>query len=90
MDQKVLAEILQLEKAGDTENPRYMKLLESSYYDRHVLRMPPEQWPDPVLRAFARLNRKVYVLMQGPSEMGIAGSVTSRIDIAIGGFSWAT
>jgi proline iminopeptidase len=76
MDQKVLAEILQFEKAGDTENPRYMQLLESSYYTQHVLRMPPEQWPDPVLRAFAKLNRKVYVRMQGPSEMGIGELAT--------------
>jgi proline iminopeptidase len=76
MDQKVLAEILQFEKTGDTENPQYMKLLDSSYYNQHVLRKPPEQWPDPVLRAFAKTNRKVYVLMQGPSEMGIADLAT--------------
>lgn len=76
MDQKVLAEILQFEKTGATEDPRYMKLLDSSYYNQHVLRMPPEQWPDPVLRAFAKTNRKVYVLMQGPSEMGIGDLAT--------------
>jgi proline iminopeptidase len=76
MDQKVLAEILQFEKTGATENPQYMKLLDSSYYNQHVLRMPPEQWPDPVLRAFAKTNRKVYVLMQGPSEMGISERAT--------------
>jgi proline iminopeptidase len=38
--------------------------------------MPPQQWPDPVLRAFAKTNRKVYVLMQGPSEMGIGDLAT--------------
>lgn len=76
MDQQVLAQILQFEKAGDTENPKYMELLNSSYYQQHVLRMPPEQWPDPVLRGFGKINRQVYVLMQGPSEMGIGGSAT--------------
>jgi proline iminopeptidase len=37
--------------------------------------MPADQWPDPVNRAFARLNRKLYVLMQGPSEMGASGTL---------------
>jgi proline iminopeptidase len=32
--------------------------------------MPSDQWPDGVNRAFVRLNRKLYTLMQGPSEMG--------------------
>ena len=73
MDQKVLAEILAFEKSGDTENPRYMELLSQNFYDQHVLRMPADQWPDPVVRGFGKLNRKVYVLMQGPSEMGVGG-----------------
>jgi proline iminopeptidase len=46
-----------------------------SFYVEHVLRMPAEQWPDPVQRAFARLNRKIYVPMQGPSEMGASGKL---------------
>ena len=44
-----------------------------NYYAQHILRMPPDQWPDPVNRAFAKLNRQLYVLMQGPSEMGASG-----------------
>jgi proline iminopeptidase len=35
--------------------------------------MPAADWPDPVNRAFARLNYKVYTLMQGPSELGASG-----------------
>jgi proline iminopeptidase len=72
MDQDVLAEILALEKAGDTENPRYMQLLIPSFYERHVLRMPAEDWPDPVQRALAHTNQKIYVPMQGPSELGVS------------------
>jgi proline iminopeptidase len=68
---EVRAEIFRLEAAKDYENPRYMELLISNYYTEHFLRMPPDQWPDPVNRTFAHLNRKVYVPMQGPSEMGI-------------------
>ena len=42
-------------------------------YEQHILRMPMAQWPDPVNRAFAKLNKKVYVPMQGPSELGARG-----------------
>ncbi len=75
MDPKVVAEIRQLEARHQTETPRYMELLIPTYYTRHILRMPADQWPDGVNRAFARLHRKVYVLMQGPSEMGASGRI---------------
>lgn len=74
MDPKVLAEIKKLEAAGDYENPRYMELLMQHYYPKHLLRMPPDRWPNPVNRGFARLNPEVYVLMQGPSEFGVTES----------------
>lgn len=72
MDQAVLAEVQALEAAGDTENPRYMELLIPAYYEEHTLRMPATEWPDPVQRGLAGINRKVYVPMQGPSEMGMS------------------
>ncbi len=72
MDQAALAEIKSLEAAGDTENPRYMQLLYEQHYIRHVLRMPPCEWPDPVQRGFAHINPAIYVPMQGPSELGIS------------------
>ncbi len=74
MDQQALAEIQSLEAAGDIENPRYMELLVAEHYVHHVLRMPPDEWPNPVQRAFAAINPDVYVSMQGPSELGIADS----------------
>jgi proline iminopeptidase len=72
MDQAALAEIKALEAADDTDNPRYMQLLAEQHYVHHVLRMPPEEWPDPVQRGFAHINPAIYVSMQGPSELGIA------------------
>jgi proline iminopeptidase len=72
MDQAALVEIKALEAAGDTENPRYMELLLEQHYVHHVLRMPPEDWPDPVQRGFAHINQAIYVSMQGPSELGIS------------------
>jgi proline iminopeptidase len=72
MDQDALREIESLEAAGDIENPRYMNLLYEHHYIHHVLRMPVEDWPNPVQRAFAAINPAVYVTMQGPSELGIS------------------
>jgi proline iminopeptidase len=76
MDQGALAEIKSLEAAGDIENPRYMELLLEQHYVHHVLRMPPEEWPEPVQRGFAHINPEIYVSMQGPSELGISPDAT--------------
>jgi proline iminopeptidase len=73
----VLAEIQAIEAARDYDNPRYMELLIPHHYEHHVLRAPHARWPDPVLRAFAHLNPKVYVPMQGPSELGASGKLVA-------------
>jgi proline iminopeptidase len=73
IDPGVLAEIKRIEAAGEFENPRYLELLVPHHYEHHVLRMPASEWPDPVNRAFKHLNGSIYVPMQGPSELGIAG-----------------
>lgn len=77
MDQTVLAEIKKLEATGKTDDPRYMELLIPNFYVHHILRMPAEQWPDPVNRAFKHLNTKIYALMQGPSELGAGGKLVN-------------
>jgi proline iminopeptidase len=76
MDQGALAEIKSYEAAGDIENPRYMELLNEQHYVHHVLRMPVQDWPDPVVRAFAHINPAIYVSMQGPSELGISAEAS--------------
>ena len=73
IDPEALAEIKALEAAGDSENPRYMELLTENYYVHHILRRPADQWPDGVNRAFEHVNPDIYVLMQGPSELGASG-----------------
>jgi proline iminopeptidase len=75
MDQQALAEIKRLEAAQQYTDPRYMELLMQHHYVDHVLRMPAGQWPDPVDRAFKHLNPKVYIPMQGPSELGASGAL---------------
>ncbi len=77
MDPAVLAEIKALDTAQDYGNPRYMELLMEHHYVYHILRMPPDQWPDPVNRAFAKLNNDVYIPMQGPSELGASGKLAN-------------
>jgi proline iminopeptidase len=72
---EVLAEIEQIEAQADYDNPRYMELLIPHHYVHHVLRMPSEQWPEPLNRAFKHLNQDIYVPLQGPSELGVKGKL---------------
>jgi len=73
LDPKVLKEIKELEAKEEYTNPRYLELIETHYYPQHVLHMPLENWPEPVIRSFSKLNNQIYVTMQGPSEFGVAG-----------------
>ena len=75
IDPDVLAEIKAMEAAEDYANPRYMGLLIEHHYQDHVLRMPFEEWPDPVMRGFTKINPNVYIPMQGPSELGASGKL---------------
>ncbi|MFT3761175.1 MAG: proline iminopeptidase-family hydrolase [Pseudoxanthomonas sp.] len=72
IDPAALAEIKRMEVAKQYDDPRYEELL-LPHYEAHILRLPAAQWPDPVNRAFARINKKIYVPMQGPSELGASG-----------------
>src|SRR6185436_18726790 len=73
MDPAVVKEIHELEAKGAYESPRYMELLMPNFYTKHILVRPAEQWPDAVNRSFAKINKNIYVLMQGPSEFGASG-----------------
>jgi proline iminopeptidase len=75
IDPAVLAEIQAFEAVEDYENPRYMELLIQHHYVYHVLRMPYEEWPDPVNRGFKHINPDIYIPMQGPSELGASGKL---------------
>jgi proline iminopeptidase len=76
MDPKVLQEITGIEARKDFSNPRYEELLMPHFYKQHICRL--QEWPEPVARAFARLDntnvsKQIYVIMQGPSEFGLSG-----------------
>ncbi len=76
-DPKVLDTIRQIEKKGDFDNPKYMELLIPNFYAKHICRLPVDKWPEPVNRAMGQMNHSLYVTMQGPSEFGIGGNLTS-------------
>jgi proline iminopeptidase len=75
MDQEVLAEIKRFEAEGKTDDRRYEQLLMQHHYVLHVCRMPLEDWPDPLIRWLGHINQAIYVPMQGPSELGLSGSL---------------
>ena len=63
------------DQPNDPDLWEYMELLIPHHYAQHILRMPPDQWPDPVNRAFKHINPAIYVPMQGPSELGASGKL---------------
>lgn len=73
IDPVVYKQIKGFEDAKDYDNPKYDDLMMANFYVYHFLRLPPEQWPEPVLRAINHMNKKIYVAMQGPSELGASG-----------------
>lgn len=75
MDPAIVKEIKELEKNKQYNNPRYMELLMPNFYEKHILRMPAKDWPEPVNRSFAKMNQSLYVTMQGPSEFGLSGKL---------------
>jgi len=73
MPSSALDTIRSLEAKGDFSNPKYMEILMTHFYPKHVCRMPVEQWADPMNRGLSKTNQQIYVIMQGPSEFGISG-----------------
>ena len=75
MDPAALAEIKRFEAEGRTDDPRYEELLMQHHYVWHVCRLPRDDWPDPLNRALDHINPAIYVPMQGPSELGLSGTL---------------
>jgi proline iminopeptidase len=75
MDQAALADIKRYEADGTTGDPRYEQLLMEHHYRWHVCRMPLSEWPEPVTRSLGHINPAIYVPMQGPSELGLSGTL---------------
>ena len=78
MPPAIFKEIMDMEAKEDFSNPRYAELVTQYYYTQHVLRMPTDQWPESINRAFAHLNPNIYVYMQGHSEFGMTKNATLK------------
>ncbi|MGM0945944.1 MAG: proline iminopeptidase-family hydrolase [Bacteroidota bacterium] len=78
MPAEVFAEVMEMERNMDFENPRYMELLGEYHYPQHVLRMAPDEWPEEINRMMSQVNPNVYVYMQGYSEFGITPGASLR------------
>ena len=78
MPPEVYKEIMALEAKEDFANPRYTELVTQYYYTEHVLRMPLDQWPESITRAFSHLNPNIYIYMQGYSEFGVTGNASLK------------
>lgn len=76
-DPAILARVRAIEAKKDYQNPEYMELLLSNFYVKHFCRIPLNNWPEPINRSFATINNSLYVTMQGPSEFGIAGKLST-------------
>ena len=74
LPEDVLETIMTYEANEDYTNEEYLTLVMEHYYPKHVLRMPLEEWPEPVNRSVNHMNPDVYVTMQGPSEFGCKGN----------------
>lgn len=78
LPQAILKQIKAFEAAGKYTDPKYLKIIETYYYPEHVIRMPANQWPDPVKRAMSKINYPLYLRMQGPSEFGVVGDAVLK------------
>ena len=74
-DKNILDSLRTIEANNDFANPKYMELLMPNFYAKHILRLPVNNWPEPVTRSFAKMNNSLYVTMQGPSEFGVSGKL---------------
>ncbi len=75
MDPKILDTIRALEAKKDFNNPKYMELVIPNFYNQHFCRLQP--WPEALDRALPHLNNQIYVMMQGPSEFGVGGTLAN-------------
>lgn len=78
MKPEIFKEIMDMEAKEDFENPKYAELVMQHYYTQHILRMPLNEWPESINRAFKHLNPNIYVYMQGHSEFGMTKNATLK------------
>lgn len=61
-----------LDKLQLYDSPEYQGLLMGKLYPNVLCRLDP--WPEPLMRAFKKLNASIYIQMQGVDEFHVTGS----------------
>jgi len=64
-----------LDRAKAYSSPDYSSLLNEKLYTKVICRLPLEQWPEPLVRAFKKPNQTIYLQMQGIDEFHVTGSL---------------
>lgn len=59
------------------ESPQYQDLLMNKLYSQVICRIPPENWPAPLLVTFKKPNNSIYNQMQGVDEFHVTGNLKS-------------
>src|SRR5262249_2861677 len=68
----VINTLERFELSGQYEAPEYQRVIVEQVYRKHLCRLDP--WPEPVVRTFRNLNKKIYNYMQGPNELFVTGT----------------
>lgn len=69
----VRTQLAALEARGAYDAPEYQEIMMTHLYPQAICRIQP--WPEAVMRAFGRVNTKIYNQMQGKSEFVIDGNL---------------
>jgi proline iminopeptidase len=69
---EVISVLEKYENLGDFENLEYSNAM-MVFYRRHMCRL--EEWPAEVKYSLENISKPVYLLMNGPSEYAIVGSI---------------
>ncbi|HOY07693.1 MAG TPA: hypothetical protein PLO67_19925 [Saprospiraceae bacterium] len=63
-----------LDRLKRYDAPEYQNLLMNRLYTQIACRMPVENWPEPLMRAFKKANHDIYIHMQGVDEFHVTGN----------------
>ena len=63
-----------LDKKQQYTSALYADLLMNKLYTQVLCRLPMEEWPEPLMRAFKKVNTTVYFQMQGVDEFHVTGN----------------
>ena len=64
-----------LDKLKAYDTPEFQNLMMNKLYTHVLCRLPIEQWPEPLTRAFRLVNNTIYIHMQGVDEFHVTGNI---------------